>query len=242
MRAFNHATCDARCAALCRRSHNVLSGDVDSTSIHSVTLTPHVTLYTSAMHHVTSWFDRTRLLYAAVAVTLAVVGWRLAATAASPADAGRADAPVVRTVAASAAPVTVHVAGAVRRPGVYELPEDARVITALRRAGGPAPGAELAALNLAAPLADGQQILVPRRGAPPPAVPPGGGAAADGPIRLSTATAEQLEALDGIGPTLAERIVRFREENGPFGAVEDLLEVPGIGEARLEGLRDQVVP
>jgi len=199
------------------------------------------------MHSTPPWFDRTKLMYVLVALVLALVGWRLAASS-SDAPSSGAHTPaapeeaVVRIVPAPAEPVTVHVAGAVRRPGVYELPDGARVIAAVRRAGGPARGAQLGALNLAAPVADGQQILVPRRGAAAAAGTSPSSPAAEAPVSLSVASAAELEALDGIGPTLAQRIVEWRERNGPFGAVDDLLEVPGIGEARLEALREEVVP
>jgi competence protein ComEA len=134
--------------------------------------------------------------------------------------------------------LVVHVAGWVRHPGVYEFPEGSRVVDAIERAGGAKQGADLAALNLAALLSDGQQVLVPKRG--PPGAPAGTGVAANGLININTATAEQLEELPGIGPVLAQNIVDYRTEHGPFATVEDLLNVSGIGEARLEELRDMV--
>jgi competence protein ComEA len=131
--------------------------------------------------------------------------------------------------------VTVHVAGAVRRPGVYRLPSSARVVDAVRRAGGARRGADVAALNLAAKLEDGRQVLVPRRGAAP------GGEPAEGvPLDLNTATPEQLDELDGIGPGMAAAIIEYREEHDGFGSVEELGEVPGIGEKRLAALREEV--
>jgi competence protein ComEA len=133
--------------------------------------------------------------------------------------------------------VTVHVAGAVRRPGVYRLPARARVVDAVRRAGGARRKADLAALNLAAKLEDGRQVVVPVRGAAAAA----GGTAAEGvPLDLNTATAEQLDELDGIGPGMAGTILKYREQHGGFGSIEELGQVPGIGEKRLASLREQV--
>jgi competence protein ComEA len=137
----------------------------------------------------------------------------------------------------------VHVAGAVRRPGLYRLPSGARVAAAIRRAGGPLPTADLAAINLAARVEDGQQVVVPARAATGAV---GGAAAAataaGGPISLGTATVEQLERLDGIGPTLAERIVQHRQASGGFASLDQLAEVEGIGEKRLEALEQALTP
>jgi competence protein ComEA len=134
----------------------------------------------------------------------------------------------------------VHVAGAVRRPGVYRLRAGARVADAVRRAGGARRRADLGAVNLAAELQDGRQVLVPPRakaGAPAHA----GAAPAPGvPLDLNTATLEQLDELDGIGPATAQQIVSYREAHGGFGSVEELDQVPGIGETRLAALRDKV--
>jgi competence protein ComEA len=145
---------------------------------------------------------------------------------------------------AEASPVLliVHVAGWVSHPGVYELPEGSRVIDALEAAGGPKRGAELSALNLAAPLADGQQVLVPRSA---PASSGGTvatetGAAATTLVNVNTATAEELETLPGIGEVLAATIVQYREEHGPFTSVDQLVDVSGIGEVTLEEIRDLV--
>ena len=141
----------------------------------------------------------------------------------------------------------IHVAGAVGRPGLYRVPEGSRVAAALARAGGPTRKAEVAAVNLAAPLEDGQQVVVPARGAGPPApVATAGAASASGAVgaqlSLATATAEQLDALDGIGPTLAERILAFRERNGGLRSIEQLREVEGIGEKRFEALKEALRP
>jgi competence protein ComEA len=144
------------------------------------------------------------------------------------------------------APVLVHVAGAVRRPGVYEMPSGSRVDDAIREAGGATRKASLDLLNLAAPLVDGQQVLVPRRGAVPAA--PTAAASASGagapltPVRLSTATLAELDSLPGVGPVTAQKIVDYRDEHGPFASVEELDAIPGIGPARLEQLRELVVP
>jgi competence protein ComEA len=144
----------------------------------------------------------------------------------------------------------VHVAGAVRRPGLLRLPSGTRVATALEKAGGPTRRADLTLVNLAAPLQDGQQILVPVRGAAADgaasgAASSGGATAAAAPgakVHLSTATPEQLDEIDGIGPTLAERIVEFRDAHGGFRSLDELAEVEGIGEKRLATLRDALQP
>ena len=142
----------------------------------------------------------------------------------------------------TAAALLIHVAGWVRNPGVYELQVGERVIDAIDLAGGPRRGADLNALNLAAVLVDAQQVLVPRKaavssGAAGGFTSPGG----DGQkINLNVATATDLETLPGIGEVLAQRIIEHRESNGPFTSVDELLEVSGIGEARLEDIRDEV--
>jgi competence protein ComEA len=135
----------------------------------------------------------------------------------------------------------VHVAGAVRRPGVYRLAAGSRVFDAVRRAGGARRRADLAALNLAAKLEDGRQVLVPRRGAVPAAAGGSTAAPAEGqPLDLNTASADQLDQLDGIGPGMAAAILKYRDQHGGFGSVDELGEVPGIGEKRLASLREQV--
>ena len=131
----------------------------------------------------------------------------------------------------------MHVLGAVERPGLYVLRADSRVVDALAAAGGSTDAAELAGVNLARRVEDGEQILVPVVGAvADPSAPPSG----DGTVDLNTADQAALEELPGIGPALAERIVAWREDNGRFRTVDDLLAVPGIGEKVLEGLRDGV--
>jgi competence protein ComEA len=159
----------------------------------------------------------------------------------SPAEPGSGDAGLVY----------VHVAGAVRRPGLYRVPAGSRVAGALRRAGGPLRKADLAAVNLAARLGDGQQVVVPRAGsgvasAGSGTAGAGAGAAGSGasgaPISLGSATVEQLDGLDGIGPTLAQRIVEYRQAHGGFRSVDDLREVEGIGEKRLAAIKEAVNP
>jgi competence protein ComEA len=145
---------------------------------------------------------------------------------------------------ASPAALIVHVAGWVRRPGVYELHEGDRVIDAIDAAGGPRKGAELAGLNLAALLTDAQQVLVPRaaeEGATAPMAPTDGtSGGAPELVNLNTATPEELETLPGIGEVLAGAIVAYREEHGPFTSVDQLIDVSGIGEVTLEEIRDLV--
>ncbi|MDX6722412.1 MAG: competence protein ComEA [Solirubrobacteraceae bacterium] len=149
----------------------------------------------------------------------------------------------------------VHVAGAVRRPGVYRLAAGARVEDAVRRAGGARPGADVNAINLAAKVADGQQVVVPAR-APTAPTAPGSGPSADAgaaaaaaagpvtgaPVSLNSATAEQLDTLTGVGPATASKIIEYRTKTGGFRSVDDLAQVPGIGPKRMESLRGQVQP
>jgi competence protein ComEA len=132
--------------------------------------------------------------------------------------------------------ITVHVAGAVRLPGLVEVPSGSRVADAVVAAGGVLPGADLRGVNLAAPLVDGQQLVVPLE-----VEGVAGAAAGDGRVRINVAGAAELEALPGVGPVLAQRIVDYREQHGPFTVVEDLLDVPGIGEAKLEAMRESVL-
>ena len=200
------------------------------------------------MDRLLPWLRRSGWAYALAAVALALVAWRLGPGSGGgggqpgrPAGAATAPAAVVDAPAPRA---LVHVAGEVRRPGVYRVGAGARAIEAIRRAGGPTRRADLSGLNLAAPVQDGQQVLIPSRAAGGAGGAGGGGGAAGsaGPISLSSATAQDLEALDGIGPTLAARIVEWRRAHGGFASIEGLLDVPGIGPARLEALRAQVTP
>ena len=178
----------------------------------------------------------------AAAVLLAV----LAAAGRLLAGSGAATAEPVALVPAATAPaaaLVVHVAGAVRRPGLYELREGSRVSDALARAGGATARADTAAVNLAAPLADGTQVLIPSRIAGAAGTAGGAGAQGGPPARISlnAATAAELEALPGVGPVTAQKIVDHRTRHGPFGSVDDLDAIPGIGPARIAQLRDLVV-
>jgi competence protein ComEA len=209
--------------------------------------------------------NRPRLvLYVALGLAVCLLGARyVLAQASAPtgaSDTGSAQAPAaprggggtdrdgasVSLQRAGGGRVTVHVAGAVRQPGVYVLPPGARVNDALRRAGGPRGRADLTAVNLAAKLEDGRQVLVPERAAasaPTGASPVAGatGGAGDptapaAPVNLNTATLEQLDTLDGVGPGIAQRILVYRGQHGGFARVEELGEVPGIGAKRLATL------
>ena len=198
------------------------------------------------MERLLPWLRRSGWAYIAAAVVLAVVAWRLGPGAGAGGGGGQPARVAVSVPAGADAPSAprglVHVAGAVRRPGVYSIAPGARVVSVIRRAGGPTRRADLSALNLAAVLQDGQQVLVPSR-APAGAAGPGSPATAGGgPVSLSSADAAALDGLDGIGPTLAARIVEWRAAHGGFSSVDQLLEVPGIGPARLESLKSQVVP
>ena len=206
-----------------------------------------------------SELDRPRLaLYVALGVAICFLGGRylaaqlarggaspttsrVAAPAPVPGPGKPAPAASVAVGRAGGGHVTVHVAGAVRRPGLYRLPAGARIADALRRAGGPRARADLDAVNLAAKLEDGRQVLVPERGGAEGGGAPSGadGVAAAGPdrpVNLNTATLEQLDTLDGVGPGIAQRILDYREQHGGFARVEELAEVPGIGAKRLATL------
>jgi competence protein ComEA len=133
--------------------------------------------------------------------------------------------------------IFVHVAGAVVRPGLYELANGARVDEAVRKAGGARPDANLDALNLAAKVKDGDKVLVP--GPPTEGGDAEGGSEGSGLINLNTASIAELDELPGIGPALAQRIVDYREKHGGFRTLDDLLDVPGIGPSKLEEMRSQ---
>ena len=141
--------------------------------------------------------------------------------------------------AVAPASLYVHVSGAVAAPGLYVLAERARVVDAIAAAGGFAPDAERSAVNLARPLSDGEQLVVPVVGAAPAAST--GDAVTDGRVNLNTADAAALDTLPRIGPAMADRIIAWRDDNGGFTSVEDLLAVPGIGDKMLESLRDRVM-
>ncbi len=185
------------------------------------------------------------LVIAALAITVAIGILR---GASAPVDRIEVD----RTTDASAgagAELYVHVAGAVVEPGLYVLPAHARVVDAVAAAGGLTDDADGDAINLARPLSDGEQLHVPRQGesppsasggAPPEGAAPGGAAPGNGRVDLNTADEALLDTLPRIGPALAQRIIAWRDENGRFTSVEDLLAVPGIGDKMLESLRDLV--
>ena len=184
-------------------------------------------------------------LVALLAVTLGGAGLWYVRSLPRPVEVTTAPSGGTASTPISASPspevVVVDVAGWVRRPGVYEFTEGARVIDAIDAAGGARPGALLQALNLAAPLADGTQILVPgegQEGVAPPSVT--GGAVAGGLINVNTAAATELEELPGVGEVIAQAIVDYRTENGPFASVDQLVDVSGIGDATLENIRELV--
>jgi competence protein ComEA len=156
----------------------------------------------------------------------------------------RAAVPPLRVARpARAAPqLVVDVAGAVRRPGLYHLGTGARVNDAVAAAGGGTARADLAAVNLAAPLADGEQVVVPMRGAAGAAAVAAVGGPAAAPVDLNSATAEQLDALPGIGPSTAAKIIAYRQEHGAFHSLAELDGVPGIGAGRLAQLKGLVLP
>lgn len=181
----------------------------------------------------------------AALVVLALLGQRLAhaGAASEPEPAAVPLEPVADAPARSL--LVVHVVGEVRRPGLYRLRDGARIADAVQRAGGALRDADLTAVNLAAPLVDGVQILVPARTVAPNGSPPAAGGAAGapiGPVSLSSATLEELDELPGIGPITAQKIVDYRTEHGPFASVDDLDAVPGIGPTRIEQLRELVTP
>jgi competence protein ComEA len=187
---------------------------------------------------------QTAVLLVVCVVVLALVGKRLAA-------AGTARAPAAQAVSLAEEPtggavgrapqLVVYVVGAVRHAGLVRLPEGARVADALEQAGGATRRADLTLVNLAAPVADGQQVIVPAR------VTPGAAGAVAGvgvpaKVSLASATVDQLDELPGIGPVTAQKIVDWRQTHGPLRSVEDLDAIPGIGPARIEQLRDVVTP
>jgi competence protein ComEA len=148
-------------------------------------------------------------------------------------------------VEAGGSDVVVDVTGAVRKPGVYRMPAGSRVNDAVKRAGGETDKAALDSINLAARLADGQQVLVPEEapgGGGDAVAPTGVAEAEDAPISLSTATAAELDTIDGIGPVTAEDIVNFREEHGGLSSVDQLDQISGIGPATMEALRERLQP
>lgn len=195
--------------------------------------------------------------YVALAVVIAALGVRYLLL---PRAVGAGEAPALVLAAASPSPsasgaggaaeLMVYVCGAVRRPGVVRLPDGARVADALELAGGPTGRAELSAVNLAAKVGDGQQIVVPEKApegaavaaVPAPGVTPaaGGAAAAGALVNINTATLSELESLSGVGPSTAQKIVDYRTANGGFTSIEQLMDVPGIGEAKFAAVKDSI--
>jgi competence protein ComEA len=149
------------------------------------------------------------------------------------------------TAPSSSTILTVDVAGAVRRPGLYRLPHGSRIADAVARAGGMDRTAQVSLVNLAAPLADGEQVLVPggvaAGGAEAAPAASSAGPSPTAPVDLNSATAEQLDALPGVGPVTAQKIVDYRTQHGPFTSVDDLDAIPGIGPARIDTLRGLVI-
>jgi competence protein ComEA len=178
---------------------------------------------------------------ALVLVLVLVLGGRHLLRAGTPTSAAPVAAAV--PIRADAGPVlVVHVVGAVRRPGLYRFPSRSRVADAVARAGGATRRADLALVNLAAPLADGTQVVVPVK-APAGGAPAGGSAATPaGPVHLNVATLEQLDALPGVGPVTAQKILDYRQKHGAFSSLDELDAIPGIGPARIEQLRDVAAP
>lgn len=144
--------------------------------------------------------------------------------------------------------IKVHVTGAVIHPGLYEMEAGARIADAMQMAGGPTPSADLNRINLAAKLADGQQVVVPEPASAAAAGEGGAAGSASGvasgaggeTVNLNAATVDQLEKLDGVGPKTAQKIIDYREAHGGFKSIEELMEVPGIGPAKFAQIRGQV--
>jgi competence protein ComEA len=193
---------------------------------------------------------RRHLLAAAAALVLLLLAAHLLLPASTTTPAAPLPPSPGLGASAAGAPharVVVDVVGAVRQPGLYRLEQGSRIADAIARAGGATPKAELAQVNLAAPLADGEQVVVPKRGAPGAVLPgasrlPSGAGTPAAPIQLSTATLEQLDSLPGVGPATAQKILDYRTKHGAFSSVDELDAVPGIGPKRLDQLRDLVVP
>jgi competence protein ComEA len=203
------------------------------------------------------WFGPGRLAASAAAVLAVCIGgyWlvrppevpveqRLPFASTTTGPAPPPTAQVVDPVVERGDTLVVHVAGAVQRPGVYRLSGGSRVVDAVTMAGGAIAGADVDALNLAAPVADGERIYVPIEGeTPPPALASGSGGDGlppAGPVDLNTATVEQLDDLPGVGPVTAQAIVAHRDRNGPFASVDALTDVRGIGPAKVDALRHLV--
>jgi competence protein ComEA len=193
-------------------------------------------------------------VYGAVAVALLLLGARAIRAEGSggssyhsspsfdSSSSGSADNGFTLDKGGSGGDVVVDVTGAVARPGVYRLPAGARVTDAVDRAGGVTGGALLEAINLAARLADGQQVVVPKEGPGGAPLATVGAMAEEGPISLGSATAEQLDTIDGIGPVTAQKIVEYRDQQGGLASVDQLDQVSGIGPATMQSLRARLQP
>jgi competence protein ComEA len=187
------------------------------------------------------------IVYGAVAVALLLVGARAirtessAGTSAAAASSFNGSGGFSLKSGGGHGDIVVDVAGAVRRPGVYRLPAGARVVDAIERAGGAAGGALLEGINRAARLADGQQVMVPKWGSGG-SIAATGLAAEDAPISLGSASVEQLDTIDGIGPVTAAKIVEYRDQHGGLASVDQLDRVSGIGPATMESLRARLQP
>lgn len=195
------------------------------------------------------------VVYGAVAVALLLVGARAiraegssgsssySSSSSSDSSSGGSGGGISFSPSGQASDVVVDVTGAVSRPGVYRLPAGSRVTDAVDRAGGASGKAQLEAINLAAKLADGQQVVVPEQGpGGAPVSAAGASSGEEGPISLGTATVEQLDTIDGIGPVTAQDIIDFREQHGGLGSVDQLDQVSGIGPATMESLRARLQP
>jgi competence protein ComEA len=192
------------------------------------------------LHALTSAQRRLLAIVVVLGAVLLLGGPRIVHRGAAHAVVPPLRAPRAPAAAVARARLVVDVAGAVRRPGLYRLEPGTRIADAIALAGGATAKAEVAAVNLAAPLADGEQIVVPVRGV---GVAAGGGAGSPtAPVDLNSATLEQLDALPGIGPTTAQKILDYRQAHGPFHSVAELDAVPGIGQGRIEQLKGLVIP
>ena len=183
------------------------------------------------------------VVYGAIAVALLLLGarWLRSADQAEAGFGGVEDGSPSIELERGGGELVVHVAGEVHDPGVYRLPAGSRVTEAVERAGGATSEALPDSINLAAKLADGQQVVVPGK-VTDGAVMGTGSAAADGPISLGSATVEQLDTIEGIGPVTAADILAFRDEHGGVGSIDDLDQISGIGPATMDALRDRLQP
>jgi competence protein ComEA len=188
------------------------------------------------------------LLLAVIALLAVLVAPRLLAHGSTtPRAAGASPTPAAPRIPDRVVPtklVVVDVAGAVRRPGLYRLPQGSRIADAITRAGGATRHADQTLVNLAAPVADGEQVLVPTSlaGASAASAVGSGTPSPTAPLDLNSATAEQLDGLPGVGPTTAQKIVDYRQQHGPYTSVEDLDAIPGIGPAKIANLKGLVIP